>query len=500
MKILTEINDFGGTDADNDNLLLDCFEDHEAYLNVINFTKFLVSGRKGSGKTAIYKKILLSSNYDFFTFGHTFSDYPWNYHDLQVKIGIPDQDKYTHSWKYLILLTISKILLNYDQSVPFDDVSIECLLKIEKFIIDTYGTKDPDVTHIFTPTKILKLKPHFEIDAKLLKAGISPESVPMTELPTIVQEVNHNLLNYVLKSLNPKNRYCICFDQLDLGFDPSSSEYNFRLIGLLLAAREINLKAKELNKNLFISIFLRDDIYDNLHFEDKNKITQNFMSIIEWDSSKTKKTLKGLMEKRFTKLLKNQENESIKWEDIFDEDKKMTGKQTKYQYILDRTFLRPRDIIKFCNEILNQFRFENQNKNPTDQSTKFENKDINNAKSNYSDYLLKELDDEIHKHIPYYKQSLDIIKKIGYTNFTLEEFTNLYNEIPNEENIKTTEILNNLFEFSIIGYYNIGGAGYGGSKNVFKYRDSTSKFDEKAEFFYIHSGLIEVLQLRRRTS
>ena len=44
-----------------------------------------------------------------------------------------------------------------------------------------------------------------------------------------------------------------------------------------------------------------NDIYDNLHFEDKNKITENFLSMIEWDTPKTEKTLKTLMEKRFQK-------------------------------------------------------------------------------------------------------------------------------------------------------------------------------------------------------
>lgn len=199
--------------------------------------------------------------------------------------------------------------------------------KIESFVIDSYGTKDPDFTQIFAPSKKLKLKPTFELDFKILKAGISPESVPMEELPTIIQEVNQNLLNYVLDCLYPDNKYYICFDQLDLGFDPHNSEYSNRLIGLLLACRDINIKAKENNKGLFITAFLRNDIYDNLHFEDKNKITENYLSMIEWDTPRTRKTLKSLMEKRFCKLLSENKSEIIRWEDIFDETKEMTGHQ-----------------------------------------------------------------------------------------------------------------------------------------------------------------------------
>jgi len=121
MKTLQTITDFGSVDADNDDLLLESFEDHDAYNSVVEQRKFLIVGRKGSGKTAIYKKLLTKSDPSFFPWGHTFSDYPWHHHDLQARQGIPDYDKYTHSWKYLILLTASKIILNQDHSLPIDE-------------------------------------------------------------------------------------------------------------------------------------------------------------------------------------------------------------------------------------------------------------------------------------------------------------------------------------------------------------------------------------------
>src|SRR5215467_540159 len=146
-------------------------------------------------------------------------------------MGIPDFDKYTHSWKYLILLSAAKIALNQDQSLPWDGDSMDEMLKLESFVVDTYGSRDPDLSQVFSPTKHLKLKPSFEIDFKVLKAGISPEAVPVTELPVIVQEVNAAFSRCVLRCLNPKNSYYVAFDQLDLGFDRDSAEYANRLIG-----------------------------------------------------------------------------------------------------------------------------------------------------------------------------------------------------------------------------------------------------------------------------
>jgi len=108
MKALASVDNFGGTDADNDDILLQAFEDHEAYLDIIAFRRHMIIGKKGSGKTAIFKKIITTKAPDFFAYGHTFSDYPWHYHEKQARVGIPDFDKYTHSWKYLILLSAAK--------------------------------------------------------------------------------------------------------------------------------------------------------------------------------------------------------------------------------------------------------------------------------------------------------------------------------------------------------------------------------------------------------
>jgi len=52
---LLDVETFGAVDADTDTLLDQCFEDHEAYQDALHFRRFLLLGRKGSGKTAIFK-------------------------------------------------------------------------------------------------------------------------------------------------------------------------------------------------------------------------------------------------------------------------------------------------------------------------------------------------------------------------------------------------------------------------------------------------------------
>jgi hypothetical protein len=98
---LMTISNFGGTDADEDALLLDSFEDHPAYSQIVHHERFCILGRKGSGKTAIFKKILQDRQANTFSFGHTFTDYPWHHHDKQRKVGVPEEQCFVQSWTEL---------------------------------------------------------------------------------------------------------------------------------------------------------------------------------------------------------------------------------------------------------------------------------------------------------------------------------------------------------------------------------------------------------------
>src|SRR5699024_4713313 len=109
---LTRAADFGAVDADTDWLADQCFQDHDAYRQVRDLEKFLVLGRKGAGKTAIFRRLLRQHSHDPFSLRHLFDEYPSHHHELQAQSGVPEDRRYAHSWKYLILLSLSKVLLN----------------------------------------------------------------------------------------------------------------------------------------------------------------------------------------------------------------------------------------------------------------------------------------------------------------------------------------------------------------------------------------------------
>lgn len=479
---------FGNIDALQDELLYSCFEQHEAYINMLNFSKFLAVGKKGSGKTAIFRMILDSKQHDTFTEGYNLNDYPWHYHDLQARIGVPDSEKYIQSWLYLQLISVSKILINLDQATPFDAASTNSIEILRNFIVDSYGSTRPELANIFSPLRKLKLT-SLSGSFGSFGIGLPAEVIEMKDLPTIVQDINKTLLQAVLKSLHPAHRYYICFYELDIGFEPNNNYYN-QIIGLLRAARIFNLAAAEVNKQISICVFLRDDIYDMLRFEDKRKFTANCVTRIEWDTDRTDNTLQSLMNKRFSALLADGD-ENIAWDDIFDA-KSINGKFTKYNYITDMTCLRPRDIIDYCNLILASYK----KRAKRGVNNCFENVDIVTARSIYSRNLLEEFDDEVHKHLPNYESYLDVIKKLGKSKFSFSEFEEVYKTHIDPTDFDAETCLINLYKFSIVGNYIIGGT-RGGSQKVFKYKDARNELDFELPII-VHPGLVPTLGIREK--
>ncbi len=484
---LKHVENFGAIDADADALLRDCFQDHPAYVAARDRERFLVLGRKGSGKTAIFKKLITERTSDTFSFGHTFDDYPWEHHDLQAQMGVPEERRYIHSWRYLILLGLAKLLLNQDQTQPWDEASFRSIQALEDFVVDSYGSRDPDVRQLFSPERVLRLRGSLKIPF----LELSGERLRVKELPGHIQEVNRVMQNHVLAALNPANSYFVCFDQLDLGFTTTDPAYAQRLTGLIIAARDLFVASRHQGKQLNPVVFLRDDIYEQLQFEDKNKVTENFTTNVVWAQDGGELTLRRLMESRFRIAIGTEA--AVGWEEIFDESREMPGRQTKYQHICNRTFLRPRDMIKFCNEVLMSF------KRDSGLAIKFENSAVHAARDRYSDYLLAELDDEIAKHVPKYREYLEVLKQIGSIQFSLAEFTATWADASDLSGIEASDGLRDLFEFSVVGYLKPGGRG-GGSEYVWRYRDPRARFNDASETYRVHAGFKEALDLSRGSS
>ena len=146
-------------------------------------------------------------------------------------------------------------------------------------------------------------------------------------------------------------------------------------------------------------------------------------------------------------------------------------------------------MIKFCNEILRSFKEEGD-----PASVKFDNEEVIAGRRRYFDYLLRELDDEIAKQVPNYKEYLQVIKSVGKMQFTSDQFDTAWQKRFKAVHESSVEGLRELFEFSVMGFLKPGGGG-GGSKYIWRYQDSSARFSYDASTFRVHAGFREALDL-----
>lgn len=486
---LRHVKNFGANAADADKLLKSCFERHPVYEAVLAGETYLVLGRKGAGKTAIFSK--LTEDYDpatTFAAALTSENYQWAHHALQAEVGVPSEFRYRASWRYLLLLTLASAIVQHHKKLEpkISGAAWQATTALENFLFDTYGSYSPSFTSVFSPARELQLDGTLGFPS-FAKLGF--RSVAMTDLPVHFTEVNDAMQGAIFAASNLEMSYFVCFDELDLGFGPAEKEYADQISGLILAARSLFLAAQKADRNIYPVVFLRDDIFGNMKFEDKNKADDESITL-HWDEANAPVTLRTLMESRFREVLGTDERPEITWGDVFDEDELTRGSKPKYTFLLDRTLLRPRDVIKFCNEALAAYK-----KHPGD-SDLITNTHLYEARTAYSKYLLGEFVDEIHKHIPDHEMATAIIQRIGFTTFSLPEFV----EVAKTQGVDPSgseKLLSSLFDFSLIGLRRVGGQ-KSGSGWVWKYSNSEATFTANEQQMMVHPGLKEALLLKER--
>ena len=109
--LLKRIRAFGSIDAESEAQLGDFFLRTEAYARIEDQKRIVVAGRKGTGKTAIYKTLIdrpLAFN-NVSVAGLQFQGYPWATHPEDENATAVE--RYVTSWTFLILIELSKLAL-----------------------------------------------------------------------------------------------------------------------------------------------------------------------------------------------------------------------------------------------------------------------------------------------------------------------------------------------------------------------------------------------------
>jgi maltose-binding protein MalE len=126
----------------------------------------------------------------------------------------------------------------------------------------------------------------------------------------------------------------------------------------------------------------------------------------------------------------------------------------------------------------------------------FSNKDVVEARPKYSNYLKKELDDEILPHWQDWEVCLQALSRLGKLYFKKEEYSEVYQTINvnTQKTYSELQSLEELYNFSIIEYE--VRSGYGGSGWKSKFANPELGWDVNAIRFKVHLGLKEYMKLK----
>ena len=204
---------------------------------------------------------------------------------------------------------------------------------------------------------------------------ISPEQ--LTELAGVIDILaQHGVDDGMIK-------YFIVIDKLDERWVDDA--IRFRLVRALIES----LRAFRRIQNLKILVALRSDILERVVQEThdlgfQREKYEDFFIRLRWRKSE----LKELVQKRIALLFKRKySNADVSFDDIF--PGKIGGSEA-FDYILERTLMRPRDIISFVNECLK--RAEGQ----TDITQRF----VKEAEAQYSQIRREALENEWQSAFP----------------------------------------------------------------------------------------------------
>lgn len=364
-----------GNAESDDEFLFDCFIDNPAAETALHVSHpgMVLVGRTGSGKTAILRHVEAKARQcaalDPFDMA---MNYVANSDALRFlhAIGADLDLMFQALWKHILCIEFIRLRWEVDNA----ERSVSTFRKIAEFIQKDqrrskalgylkewegkfWITMDENVKEL---TEATERKIHAEIGGELskFKAGgqydkrlsVGKKSELVARVRKIISEDQLAELHGVIDAISVANNgdyrtYYILIDQLDERW--VDDQIRFRMIKALLQS----LRSFRKIPCLKILIALRADVLERVVLETSDISFQrekfeDYRITLLWSKS----DLRDLVERRLNKLFKRQYTGSlIGFNDIF--PARHGGRDT-FDWMLERTLMRPRDIIAFVNECI----------------------------------------------------------------------------------------------------------------------------------------------------
>lgn len=452
------------------------FDYQNMYEESTKIDKFIIIGKKGSGKTILAEYInKKNQNYAKKSCSEIRSYKDFQFHELiHLKNNDIKPNEYISIWEWVILLDVARLILKQNE---FQESLL--LNKLRKFFTDNYYSLSIDSKKIIEITK----------ENKIIGNGLSVYkdfSDAETSSPGSYLDYIESLRDVVLTLVGELDyKFTIFYDELDDRFR-DDEYYKNSIISLLKAADKINMSFVQRKSLSKIYLLLRTDIFHILNDPDLNKLRMVNSVLIDW-GNKVEKDSPLINLVLFKAENSVDEFKGISTIELFKElfPQRVKGIEPE-RFLLERTLFRPRDIITYLNLIIGQYPY----------SKYFGWKGFIDLKQKYSEYFLQEIRNELSGHLPDKEidESILMLKKFSKSHFSYKDICIYYNEHKSDfPNVDIDNSLKLFFKFNIIGnkWFNLE------KKKTYyswSHRDNKAEIDFDKEIL-IHLGLREELSM-----
>jgi hypothetical protein len=413
----------GALAAESDDLLHSAFVDLGVLDTLLdtNDPRFLVLGRAGSGKTALLSRLRNKREHVSVLDPDDLSmQYLHNSTILKTisSWGVNLDIFYKYLWRHVCILELIRMRYGEAGDVPsviqqvFDFAQIwrkdeRKARELSQEYLQRYGND----YWIRTDTRIKSITT--EIESKLssdpkVGASLSSPSVRLNgsfglnverkqadrveqeiveRAQKIVSDFQIAALNRVVELLetygfvNEQNCFYILIDDLDKNWMPDDELYLDLLKTLIFSVADLNRKLSSVK----IIVALRENIYHRVfqnasQHEPQREKWRDLQVRLQW----TKKDLEELVNRRLREVLRGEYTLKPPTLTEILPEKKRRGHESALAYLLDRTFLRPRDVIDFVNTAIEQ----------SDSFTRLSWSHLMRAESEFSQRRLQSVFDE----------------------------------------------------------------------------------------------------------
>ncbi|REG83753.1 P-loop ATPase, Sll1717 family [Marinomonas pollencensis] len=479
----------GNLDAESDSFLSSCFLESNVYKilanfeNNMDFTKRIIVGRTGSGKTALLKQIKedhrIKKTNEIEAESTVFEHIKNNVFISQLtdeKIDL--RVFYKSLWVHVLLTKIIETI-DTDRFMdllkkPLSTIKKRYNIELAKDYIESFsnGFFNDNIISEMTDRMQNDLKASFSISGIGISGGTSSDTS---------QKIQRETSRYVSSELLKKQKeiikiiedefsnehqikIVISIDDLDKSW-LSSSEIRYDFINALLDAFKELVNVKSVKILISIRTDIMMGIYkNNLRQEEKDKA---FILPIKW----SRQEISEILDKRINHLIKHryQSKSDVSFSDVFSFPIKNT---TVDNYILDRTMLRPRDAIDFINICLSN----------SDGLNEMDENLVLRSEEEFYTSRKQALVKEWISLYPHIKDYIDGISFLLNSNFTILENKNTFEKIEefliskskDNEGIEHNKIVTNPFDLINI-WFMIGIVGIKKSDSLIIY----SSFDKQ---------------------